>query len=77
MESRTNPRLTVVQRLSDDDAEDAMRAADLLVHVGGRHRPRLVPLRHQHLNVLERVKSRGLFLPTGHSVLLKRLDRIV
>lgn len=38
------PGLQVPERVSEDDVEDGVRAAALLVHVGGSHRPRLVPL---------------------------------
>ena len=36
----------------DDDGEDGVRPAGLGVHVGGRHRPGLVALRHQVLDTL-------------------------
>ena len=36
----------------DDDGEDRVRPAGLGVHVGGRHRPGLVALRHQVLDTL-------------------------
>lgn len=39
--------------MGDDDAEDGMRAAALLIHVCGCDCARLVPLRHQHLDVLK------------------------
>ena len=46
------PGMQVYQRVCEDDVEDGVGATALLVHVGGRDRPRLVPLRHQRLNVL-------------------------
>lgn len=41
---KADPRLEVIKRLCDDDAEDGVRAAALLVHVGGCDCARFVPL---------------------------------
>ena len=53
----TDPGAQVVQRLCDDNAEDGVRATTFLVHVGGSNSPRLVALRHQHLNVLQETEA--------------------
>ena len=46
------PAVLVVLVLGEDDGEDGMTPAGALVHVGRRHRPRLVPLLHQVVDVL-------------------------
>lgn len=43
-EASADPGAQVVQRLGDDDAEDSVRAAAFLIHVGRGHRSRLVSL---------------------------------
>lgn len=48
----THSRLKIFERLCEDDVEDSVRPAALLVHVGSSDRPGLVALRHQRLNVL-------------------------
>lgn len=41
---QTDPRLKIIQCLCDDNTEDGVRPAALLVHVGGGNSARLVPL---------------------------------
>ena len=51
------PRLHVLECVCEDDVEDAVGAAALLVHVGGGYCTRLVALGHQRLNVLHRKEA--------------------
>ena len=45
--------------LGEDDGEDSVGPAGRLVHVGGGHGPRLVPLLHQVVNIV--VTRHGYF----------------
>ena len=64
----------------DDDGEDGVRPAGLRVHVGGRHCPGLVPLRHQVLDTLSvqdcqlgqtfHIRPQDLVFPDFQSILL-------
>lgn len=51
-QSASHPSLQVSERVRQNDVEDGVRAAALLVHVRGRHSAGFIPLRHQGLNVL-------------------------
>ena len=46
------PLIVYLERESEYEREDSMRPAGLVVHVGGSHRPRLVPLNHQVVDLL-------------------------
>lgn len=41
--------------MCEDDVEDGVGPAALLVHVGGGHCARFIALRHQRLDVLDRI----------------------
>ena len=44
--------LLYLERECEYEREDSMRPAGLVVHVGGSHRPRLVPLNHEVVDLL-------------------------
>ena len=50
--------IVYLEREGDYEGEDGVRAAGLVVHVGGGHRPRLVALHHQVVDLLHNRRHR-------------------
>ena len=44
--------LLYLERECEYEREDSMRPAGLIVHVGGSHRPRFIPLNHEVVDLL-------------------------